>query len=511
MSDSPKTEDVGLRKYIVNSRKNHGSKNNHEDIKKHIEMQYELLSQHIKDIELQSCSPDTIDRSVATKYYLEQKVNQLQSFQEARKERRERLEEMLRNSDLTEEEQEVFRKDFAERESRYTREQRAKLSVKDFVTVKVIGRGGFAQVRLVKKKDTGQVYAMKILRKDQVIEWNQISHVRAERDILVQASELNDWVTTLYFSFQDAQYLYLIMEYVPGGDLMTQLVSKDVFTVDETRFYIGEILLAIDSIHKLNYLHRDIKPDNILIDSQGHIKLSDFGLSTGFHEEKDYTEIRKQIGESKLASIEDIQKELSISSLEKMLHYKKATREMAYSTVGSPNYIAPEVLMKTGYGKECDYWSVGVIMFEMLFGYPPFCSNSDNVTYWKIVRWRNFLNFPDGHDVPDEAIDVIQKLVCDAEERYSLEKLMSHPFFEGFDWKNPRKQPAPFIPQLNSKIDTTYFDEINDDEEEFLQEPKPLDMARRQSKDHLAFVGFTYKRFEDDVNKRPHVSSPKYK
>ena len=214
-------------------------------------------------------------------------------------------------------------------------------------------------------------------------------------------------------------------------------------------------------------------------------------MSTGFHEYKDFSEIRKKIDESKLASPEDLQKDSSINSLEKMLNYKKTTRGIAYSAVGSPNYIAPEVLLKAGYGKECDYWSVGVIMFEMLYGFPPFCSNSDNVTYWKIVRWRNYLQFPDGHQVPKEAIDVIKKLLCDPEDRFDFERLKNHSFFKGINWENAHSMKAPFIPELNSRTDTTYFDEI-EDEDEFREETKKMDLAlRRESKD-LAFVGFTY-------------------
>lgn len=145
--------------------------------------------------------------------------------------------------------------------------------------MKVIGKGAFGEVRLVQKKDTGKIYAMKTLLKSEMYKKDQLAHVKAERDVL--AGSDSPWVVSLYYSFQDAQYLYLIMEFLPGGDLMTMLIRWQLFTEDVTRFYMAECILAIETIHKLGFIHRDIKPDNILIDIRGHIKLSDFGLSTG--------------------------------------------------------------------------------------------------------------------------------------------------------------------------------------------------------------------------------------
>jgi len=333
---------------------------------------------------------------------------------------------------------------------------------------------------------------MKVLRKADILEWNQVSHVRAERDILVEASENNDWITKLYFSFQDKEFLYLILEYVPGGDLMSKLVEKDVFTVEETRLYIAELLLAVNSIHEINYIHRDIKPDNILIDKDGHLKLTDFGLCTGFHEEVDFD----QIGQRRQSTLnDDLQEDAKLSVLQKMLNHKKANRSLAFSTVGSPNYIAPEVLLKAGYGKECDYWSVGVIMFEMLFGYPPFSSTSDNVTYWKIVRWKDYFQFPDGYDhVGLEPRDLIRSLICDSKTRLTFEQIKKHPFYKGFDWENIRAQKGFFVPKLHSLTDTSYFENINEDEAGFA----PLDPSKKQEEgDNLPFVGFTFKRFND--------------
>lgn len=468
-------------------------------LKKQIELQYEQLSKTIRDRELQSCSRDTIDRSAAAKFYLQQHVLDMQQAQEARRLRREKLEETLAQATVSEEEKDKIRKEFLSRESRYTRMVRTKLDASQFTTLKVIGRGGFAQVKLVKQKDSDQVFAMKVLRKADILEWNQVSHIRAERDILVEASEKNHWVTKLYYSFQDKDFLYLIMEYVPGGDLMSKLVEKDTFTVEETRFYIAELISAVHSIHEMNYIHRDIKPDNILIDLTGHLKLTDFGLCTGFHEEPNF-ELMSQNNRSSLL-VEDLKEDAKLSPLEKMYNHKKSKRSLAFSTVGSPNYIAPEVLLKAGYGKECDFWSVGIIMFEMLFGYPPFSSTSDNVTYWKIVRHKDYFQFPDGFEIDSSVKSLISGLITDAKHRFTFEQIKSHPFFAGLDWDRLRDERGPFAPHLSSAIDTSYFDNLTEEDLDF-----SAPTGKMNPEGDLAFVGFTFKRF----NQEPSPSIPKF-
>jgi len=148
--------------------------------------------------------------------------------------------------------------------------------VKDFEPVTIIGKGAFGEVRVCRHIPTGEPVAIKKLKKNEMIFKNQIAHVRAERDILSLAK--NPWIVDLKCAFQDSIYLYLVMEFLQGGDLMSVLMKKDILTEEETRFYIAETILAIDSVHKLNYIHRDLKPDNLLIGKDGHIKLSDFGL-----------------------------------------------------------------------------------------------------------------------------------------------------------------------------------------------------------------------------------------
>eukprot|EP00358_Blepharisma_japonicum_P007356 CAMPEP_0202943858 /NCGR_PEP_ID=MMETSP1395-20130829/4450_1 /ASSEMBLY_ACC=CAM_ASM_000871 /TAXON_ID=5961 /ORGANISM="Blepharisma japonicum, Strain Stock R1072" /LENGTH=186 /DNA_ID=CAMNT_0049641873 /DNA_START=274 /DNA_END=834 /DNA_ORIENTATION=- len=186
---------------------------------------------------------------------------------------------------------------------------------------------------------------MKKMKKSEMKFKNQVKHIKAERDILARAN--NDWIVNLKYSFQDENYLYLCMEYLPGGDLMTLLMKKDILPEDEARFYIAEIILAVDSAHQLNYIHRDLKPDNVLLDSTGHIKLSDFGLCT-------FAEVIPS-SFSLIRSQEDPdlpQPSLVTISCEKP-NFKRQ-RHLAFSTVGTPDYIAPEVFNQQGYNEAVD-------------------------------------------------------------------------------------------------------------------------------------------------------------
>lgn len=224
---------------------------------------------------------------------------------------------------------------------------------------------------MVQKLDTGKIYAMKSLLKTEMFKRDQLAHVKAERDLLVESD--SPWVVSLYYAFQDSLYLYLIMEFLPGGDLMTMLINYDTFSEDVTRFYMAECVLAIADVHRMGYIHRDIKPDNILIDRDGHIKLSDFGLSTGFYkQDQSASYMKPRTGNTvKRGQMVDAIW-LTMSSKDKMATWKKNRRVMAYSTVGTPDYIAPEIFLQQGYGQDCDWWSLGAIMFECLIGWPPF-------------------------------------------------------------------------------------------------------------------------------------------
>ena len=216
----------------------------------------------------------------ACKFYMEQHFENIIKSYKERTKRKMQLEQEMDNIKLSEEARQEVRKMLRQKESNYIRLKRAKIDKSMFKKITTLGIGAFGEVALVLKKDTRQLLAMKTLRKKDVYQRNQVAHVKAERDILAEAD--NEWVVKLYYSFQDTDNLYFVMDYIPGGDMMSLLIKFGIFEEPLARFYVAELVLAIESVHKMGFIHRDIKPDNILIDRDGHIKLTDFGLCTGF-------------------------------------------------------------------------------------------------------------------------------------------------------------------------------------------------------------------------------------
>ena len=227
-----------------------------------------------RDCKVRNYSPQ------AFKFFMEQHVENVLKSHKQRLYRRLQLETEMAKIGLSAEAQCQMRKMLSQKESNYIRLKRAKMDKSMFTKIKPIGVGAFGEVTLVRKLDTNQFYAMKTLRKADVLNRNQVAHVKAERDILAEAD--NEWVVKLYYSFQDKDNLYFVMDYIPGGDLMSLLIKFGIFKEPLARFYIAELTCAVESVHKMGFIHRDIKPDNILIDRDGHIKLTDFGLCTGF-------------------------------------------------------------------------------------------------------------------------------------------------------------------------------------------------------------------------------------
>eukprot|EP00760_Papus_ankaliazontas_P032199 PhM_4_TR5683/c0_g1_i1/m.73915/K08790/STK38, NDR; serine/threonine kinase 38 len=339
------------------------------------------------------------------------------------------------------------------------------LTMDDFEQICLIGRGAFGEVRLCRK--SGQLYAVKKMKKEYLQRRNQTFQIRAERSMLAEASTQNPWVVELKHCFQDDDHLYIVMEYLPGGDLMTWLMAQNVFPIEAVKFYIAELCCAVHSVHQMQYVHRDIKPDNILMDGAGHIKLTDFGLCKQFPEIWDEllmdgttshtAEYPPATTTTTLSSSNSPQQpQLSNASMTSE-DLARRRREMFYSAVGSPGYVAPEVLQKKGYGVDCDWWSVGVIMYEMVYGYPPFhCDDALQMCH-RIVRWREFLVFPERSHIPTECVSLMQGLLCDASDRLTFPEIQSHAFFASVHWENLRSTVAYYQPTLKCDTDTSYF------------------------------------------------------
>ena len=409
---------------------------------------------------------------------------------------------------LAEDEAAKIKEEILHKEGENLRKKRKKISIFDFEPLKIIGKGAFGEVRVCRYIPNNTIVAIKKMKKEEMHKKNQVLHVRAERDVLSEAK--NEWIVDLKFSFQDQNYLYLGMEFLPGGDLMSLLMARDILPEQEAKFYAAEIVMAIESVHKLDCIHRDLKPDNVLIDSDGHIKLSDFGLTKKLDikliDNNLQNELRNfgnnNFGSNGNSQFKNLSYAQQFSQFKSMKSKKR--RAFAYSTVGTPDYIAPEVIRQKGYGQEIDWWSLGVIMFEMMIGYPPFFSESSTETCKKILDWKNTLNIRPEANISKEAEDILRKLITDPENRLGVngaDEIKSHPFFKGIDWNHIKETLIPpFIPDLKNNFDTKYFDEFEEDEPFYPINNDSNNKKKFQKKD-MCFVDFTYNR-ENDNNYR---------
>ena len=408
----------------------------------------------------------TYERVISAKKYIERKYNVIK----LKRVENNILHEKLNQSGLPEKKRLEIISEIREKEKKIIQKKLKKMSASNYESLAIIGRGAFGEVHVCREIKTGEIVAIKKIRKDILQQKKQIKHTMDEQDFLSKVN--SPWIVKLKASFQEGDFLYLVMEYLPGGDLMGLFVAKDVLTEDEAKFYICEMILAIDSIHELNCIHRDIKPDNVLIGKDGHIKLTDFGL----------------------AKISD--KVFKEDIIDYKVEEKKKRHNRNYSCVGTAYYVAPEVIMKKGYGKEIDWWSLGVIFFEMLAGYAPFCSKKTQDVCFKITHFEQYLRFPSKCKISDTCKDLIFKLVNNSEVRLGKNgsgEIKAHPFFKGINWLKIKEMKPPFIPELQNDYDVKYFDEFN------YIEPfiPPANQVTRKRKEP-EYTGYEFKGEEQD-------------
>ncbi|XP_053549384.1 microtubule-associated serine/threonine-protein kinase 2 isoform X3 [Bombina bombina] len=337
-------------------------------------------------------------------------------------------------------------------------------SEEEFENIKLISNGAYGAVYLVRHKGTRQRFAMKKINKQNLILRNQIQQAFVERDILTFAE--NPFVVSMFCSFETKRHLCMVMEYVEGGDCATLLKNIGALPVDMARMYFAETVLALEYLHNYGIVHRDLKPDNLLITSMGHIKLTDFGLS-----------------------------KIGLMSLTTNLyegHIEKDTREFLDKQVcGTPEYIAPEVILRQGYGKPVDWWAMGIILYEFLVGCVPFFGDTPEELFGQVIS--DEIAWPDGEDaLPTDAQDLISMLLHqNAMERLGTGgtyEVKQHQFFKDLDWNGLLRQKAEFIPQLESEDDTSYFDtrseryqHMDSEEEEDTNDEDPVEIRQFSS------------------------------
>ncbi|BFZ53818.1 Serine/threonine-protein kinase [Savitreella phatthalungensis] len=300
----------------------------------------------------------------------------------------------------------------------YQGNTKGNLTIDAFDLLKVVGKGSFGKVMQVRKKDTNRIYALKTIRKLHIVSRSEVNHTLAERTVLAQIN--NPFIVPLKFSFQSPEKLYLVLAFVNGGELFHHLQREGRFSVWRSKFYTAELFCALECLHGFNVIYRDLKPENILLDYTGHIALCDFGLC-----------------------------KLNMAATDKTNTF-----------CGTPEYLAPELLLGQGYTKVVDWWTLGVLLYEMLTGLPPFYDENVQEMYRKILE--DPLRFPD--DVDKDARHLLTGLLTrDPQRRMGAQgpaDIKQHPFFADVDWRKlmAKKIQPPFKPSVESAIDTSNFD-----------------------------------------------------
>ncbi|KIW57173.1 hypothetical protein PV05_05764 [Exophiala xenobiotica] len=403
------------------------------------------------------------------------------------------------------------------RERANLRKRRTRLRHGDFQILTQVGQGGYGQVYLAQKKDTREVCALKVMRKKLLFKLDEVRHILTERDILTAAK--SDWLVKLLYSFQDDEQIYLAMEYVPGGDFRTLLNNTGVLHNRHARFYIAEMFACVDALHTLGYIHRDLKPENFLIDATGHVKLTDFGLAAGMLSPIKIESMRiklEEVGNTPVPfGITPVEDRSADQRREGYRSLRKKDINYAKSIVGSPDYMAPEVLKGEQYDFTVDYWSLGCMLFEALAGYPPFAGATVDETWQNLKRWQRVLRKPI-YDDPNYFLskrtwDLITRLVAGKDNRFkNISEIHKHEYFAEVDFSALREQKAPFVPELDSDTDAGYFDDFSNEADmakykEVHDKQRALeDMAERDEKMNKGlFVGFTFRHRKPDPEGSP--------
>jgi len=324
--------------------------------------------------------------------------------------------------------------------------------------LKVIGKGSFGKVYQANHKNENKIYAIKVLKKEAIIKRNEVKHIMAERNVLIRNLK-HPFLVGLHYSFQSRDKLYFVLDYVSGGELFYHLIRKRIFPEPRVKFYAAEIAHAIGYMHLENIIYRDLKPENILIANDGHIRLTDFGLCK-----------------------EGIQANTTTSTF-----------------CGTPEYLAPEILLKKPYTRAVDWWCLGSVIYEMLFGLPPFYSKDQNEMYNNILYQPLRLNhtIPASPQVKHLISGLLQKeqSIRLGANQLDFCEIRDHPFFYDLNWQDllDKKLQVPWLPELDNETDTSYIDrEFTDEKISASVGQSMIENSLISGKKDMAFTGFTY-------------------
>jgi len=510
--------------------------------------------EHRQDSQTSSGVSKAMLRVEMGKTMIEKYFADWESYHEQRMNRKKQLEQQMDAAHLGPHQRRSIIKELCTREMAYIRTSRLQKTPNEYEKIKMIGKGAFGQVWLVKNRSSGLYSAMKQLKKSEMLRRGQSSRIWSERYVLATAGKHPSMVE-LYSAFQDEKHLYLIMEFARGGDLATMLSRRVTLPESWVKFYCAELVVALETLHSLGVIHRDIKPDNILFADSGHLLLSDFGLCRLLYHELDDDEDeaeadaeadvnspttvsidgedtpsdhnsahsnsdhdcrgcrsqtnsqtsprhvrmtsrncsmrrsnRHQLADGSSAPLVAPSSPHKFSVEERISGWQKVAKTQKLSQVGTPNYVAPEVLLlknkkllqkdaelsnnninvkDIGYGEACDFWSLGILAYEMLVGFPPFYSDSVSTTIKNIMNFEKTLKFPESSsNISDVAKKFIMDLLQPADKRLGskrgMDEFKEHPFFEGIDWDGLMDAQPFFVPMLDGHEDLRYFDEFDE-------------------------------------------------